>query len=156
MILIQRVNGDGTIILNSDTVNYTYSSEGVYTISLQVTNECGIDSASQQIVIVNSAIELNELIETVLLYPNPNNGNFDLEIKGLGLHAELNLTLWNILGNELDRRTIQFSSYAKEHYHFEELASGTYILLIQGNNGQVTLKVEILKQKYFWMPVFKY
>lgn len=60
--------GDGNIS-NDLNPNHTYSSNGTYTVTLIVTNLCGSDSYSEQVIINN--VGMSEELEKMKVYPNP-------------------------------------------------------------------------------------
>lgn len=87
----------------------------------------------------------SNLNDKVKIYPNPNNGLFQLELN-LNKNEELNLNLFNVLGQNL---------FTKKEF-FEEgvniitldlvhLSQGIYWLKLNGNEFNKTVKIEIIK-----------
>ena len=137
--------GDGTIVTNSDDFEHVYNNGGYYDVILGVSNLCGTDNIKQTVRIVGTAINLNTLIESIVLYPNPNTGQFALELEGNGVDTKLSLQLIDVTGKVIDAREVTFNGYLKENYAFEYIPSGTYLLHINSEEGQTTLKVNITK-----------
>ena len=47
-----------------------------------------------------TVINLNQQIESNILYPNPNEGNIELELKSTIYQAELDLILWDLTSKQ--------------------------------------------------------
>ncbi|MEZ5022704.1 MAG: T9SS type A sorting domain-containing protein [Chitinophagales bacterium] len=137
--------GDGTSSTINPSITHLYSGEGSYDVSLIASNICGIDTFNRVIVLANTGIDLNALIETLTLYPNPNNGVFTLGLEADFNLPHLDLVLYDILGNVVDQRTVQFNGKLTENYNLQELPPGTYLLHLNSEKGSVTLKVSLIK-----------
>ncbi len=70
--------GDGSNSQQSNPI-HTYNDIGTYQVSLQSYNFCGVDSVTKPLLISIVGIENSE-IQKFKISPNPNNGNFTIEI----------------------------------------------------------------------------
>jgi len=68
----------------------------------------------------------------VRLFPNPNEGNFTLEITD-DLWREATATMHNIIGQEIDRRTVWLG---ENNYSIPECQPGVYVLTLQRGSFQ--------------------
>jgi PKD repeat protein len=88
--------GDGTASSDENPV-HTYQMDGMYTVTLITTNQCGSDTTSQVITINSTGIESQLDIKSFELYPNPNSGEFFVNISGVkSKHVEFQVI--DILG----------------------------------------------------------
>ena len=122
--------GDGNTSLEN-APNYTYDTSGLYIVQLIVTNSCGSDMMTQEILIDITGVEDVTFLEKFDLFPNPNNGDFTLHIEGQPLD-ELEVSLYNILGQRIFQEQIDFiSGQLIKDYQLSRLAAATYILQIK-------------------------
>ena len=136
--------GDGNFNDTENPTN-TYTTTAEYTIILIASNgDCPSDT---QIVVINivSGIDMISFIESVNVFPNPNDGNFAVEIRGDHVFEDLTFTLFNVAGSTMETRDVPFNSFAKETYNLESLSDGIYFLRIQSEDEQTTLKINVLK-----------
>ena len=137
--------GDGTSSTVNPSITHFYGGEGSYDVMLIASNICGIDTFNRVVVIANTGIDLNAMIETLTLYPNPNNGVFTLKLEADFNLPQLDLVLFDVLGDVVDQRTVQFNGRLTENYNLQELPPGTYMLQLNSEKGSVTLKVSVIK-----------
>ncbi|MFK8006955.1 MAG: PKD domain-containing protein [Saprospiraceae bacterium] len=132
--------GDGNMSLENSP-NHTYDTSGLYVIQLVVTNGCGTDTLTQEILIDITGIEDVTFLGKFDLYPNPNNGDFTLHLEGQPMD-ELEVSLYNILGQQIFREQIDFTSgQLIKDYKLSHLAAATYILHIRSDNQMIHRKV---------------
>ena len=125
--------GDGG---TSEEVNptYTYETPGEYTVTLQVTNDCGTVTTEQVIVIIFTSTEDLAGINTIQLYPNPNTGAFTLFIEG-DQATILQFTLFNVLGQSIYSEPLSFNGGVfRRHFDFQKLAAGSYIVQLRSGD----------------------
>ena len=87
--------GDGNTSTDENPV-HTYDTNGVYTVLLTVTNDCGSLTFENMILIDVTSVDPIIFIDEFQLFPNPNLGQFTILIKGQP-KDELNMRLLNIL-----------------------------------------------------------
>ena len=132
--------GDGSTSLEN-APNYTYDTSGLYIVQLIVTNSCGSDTMTQEILIDITGVEDVTFLEKFDLFPNPNNGDFTLHIEGQPLD-ELEVSLYNILGQRIFQEQIDFiSGQLIKDYQLSRLAAATYILQIKSEHKMIHRKV---------------
>ena len=129
--------GDG----NTSTVQnpmHTYAAAGSYTVTLTVVNACGTNVSTQSVTVVGVEQALAGGI--VSLYPNPNQGLFNLEFNGLQA-ANVNLRILNVKGQVvLDRRIEEQGSFVQE-IDITRFAKGMYLLQLTADGEQILQRV---------------
>jgi len=135
--------GQGT--LTDPDGSFVFDSNGVYTITQIVSNDCGSDTSTQDVTInVIGINELGGIFSSVQIAPNPSNGNFNLKlvanetspvsVKVFNLQGqEVYATLFNTVAGQASLQTVQLN----------EAASGIYIIQIKANDALITKKLII-------------
>ena len=113
---------------------------GSYTITVTDTNGCiGVDTI--MIDIASGISELNN-IRKINIYPNPNTGEFIIEILILNEVKELQIKLFNIFGQVIYEEKQKLIT---EHYYkrmnLKNYTKGVYILQVLTNNEVVNKKI---------------
>jgi hypothetical protein len=145
-------NGTITASATGGLTPYTYSingtnyfsgslfsnlAPGTYTIYAKDNNGC----ISTYSVVVESTIGLDEFegtLQVVKLYPNPNNGIFELEVNGI-VGNDLNCKLFNINGQEVAAFKVDVvdGKASKTIEMSRKLAAGSYYLGIYNGNKAI-------------------
>ena len=135
--------GDG-IISNDKNPSHTYAAAGSYVVSLIATNTCGSDTLNQTINV--TAVGLNNTInaKNVIVYPNPNNGQFKIDFK-LNLKDNVTLKIVNLSGQIVYQNNLGSTLSENLSIDLSELASGVYTLRVEGVNTQITKKISVIK-----------
>lgn len=74
-------------------------------------------------------------------YPNPNKGNFTLELAGFS--GQFQVTVFNTMGQMIDQRTINVNDFHLEQYDLNNPTSGMYFINVVGEKMNKTLRVLI-------------
>ena len=156
--------GDGS---SSNTLytSHQYSAAGTYSICLTVTVNCGATSyhcssyyifrSSEQdnstmiyvnvidpyIFMANSNIEMKSILYTI--YPNPSNGDFNLNVSGLD-YGLVKVSISNIIGKQVFETEVEASngSLSKE-LHVNYLSNGIYFVKINSGKKEHIKKIVI-------------
>ncbi len=133
--------GDGTLSSEKDP-RHTYTANGTYTVTLYASNECGQQSKSIQIII--TTVGSTEAIPAkITLYPNPNDGNFVLELDG-DEQTSYDLNIYDFMGRLVEKRQILvMESQHREYFREVALLPGIYALEIRSGAKQSLIKLII-------------
>jgi PKD repeat protein len=124
--------GDG----EKDSINYSpshkYTDAGDFTVKLLVLNDCGSDISSKSITVVN-AMEESRINSELSIYPNPNNGNFVIEIKN---NAFERAQILDMKGKLVWEQTLD-KSLQRYSIQSDIKSQGMYILRLVGKTETV-------------------
>ncbi|MDR0505615.1 MAG: T9SS type A sorting domain-containing protein [Dysgonamonadaceae bacterium] len=123
---------------------------GIYNIGLQTfSGGCYSPAVKQVEVFVRSDEDtedewgISPMIKNLKVYPNPNNGNFTVEIE-LRETADVQLTLFEIAsGHILHQRTETKSDAYVVPYSLNTLNSGAYVMIVAVGNERKQVKIII-------------
>ncbi len=135
--------GDGIGISDEENPSYTYSESGSYEVTLVVSNICGTDTYSENVQITLSNVDDLQGLTKFELYPNPNRGEFLIEMEGKP-EKVIDLTLYTAIGQLIDQRKLEFSNGKLEYIYSNDLTeSGTYIVRITSEKFNILRKIII-------------
>lgn len=134
----------GTITGNSEsiTVNWNLEFDGEVWIKVAGLNDCGMGEYSDSLLVMVNPVGINttDAGNNLTVLPNPNNGNFKVQIIGLN-DSKAEVVLLNNLGQEISRQMIVPN---QEFVEFQNINSGMYMLLLR-NEGVIATKKIIVK-----------
>ncbi|MEZ4919664.1 MAG: PKD domain-containing protein [Saprospiraceae bacterium] len=134
--------GDGNTS-NEENPTHTYTEDGTYTVELTALNNCGASTLQQTVMVIVTGAEQVEWVESFNLYPNPNAGNFTLQMQGTP-QRELQFTLYNAIGQLIKQDVEAFDTgRLNKQFNFDYLQAGVYTLGIRSGNSQLFVKVII-------------
>ncbi|MEM6269103.1 MAG: PKD domain-containing protein [Bacteroidota bacterium] len=114
---------------------HTYAAGGTYTVTLTVTNGCGTTDST--FVITAVGIEQGLAGGLVSLYPNPNDGRFNLEFSGLNSTTGIEMRVMNMNGQIiLESKIEEQGSFVKE-IDMTRFAKGMYLMQISAEDEQI-------------------
>jgi PKD repeat protein len=150
---------------NTLYASHTYSASGTYSICLSVTVSCGNSSSTcvNQFVFKSSSpemamIQVNVIppaltptankdaeIENVnyVIYPNPNNGQFDLKMESAG-NETVKIKVYNLIG-EIVYETETINDNMTKKINLDNVSNGVYFVKISSGNNESTKKMIINK-----------
>ncbi len=114
---------------------HNFTQNGVFSVNLKVNNECGFDVFSKNIIITSNNIE--ELSETVNIYPNPSSGKIKIQI--LNFQENAKLQIFDLKGVLVANDIIKFNDNFKEI----DLKEGIYFCKIISDENQYSAKIII-------------
>jgi PKD repeat protein len=120
--------GDGNTSIEQNPV-HTYNNTGLYTVSLIVCNGNICDTLVKKDyinVLPNGLIEIGVEL-AAKLFPNPNDGNFTLEINDKTKH-NLQLHIYNLMGEEVYSEYFESSGKTTKILRLNSLATGVYYI----------------------------
>lgn len=125
---------------------HNYATAGTYQVTLNALNECGTESSTKTIVLTSGTVEQTGL-SAIQIQPNPNSGNFTLQIDNTKSNANTTISLLDPTGRLLLAQKTQAIPTGRTIIHFEQqpLSAGVYPLVIQTDRGSLTLHVIVTK-----------
>lgn len=132
-------DGDSSVIANP---THIYSSNGNYTVTQIVYNECGSDTFTVNARIITGIAD-NQINDDVLIYPNPAYNQFYIDLKNLD-KEQVSLFLIDLKGELLLKENyVNASKIIK--FDITSLSAGTYLLRIVARNQSFVQRVTITK-----------
>jgi SprB repeat/Secretion system C-terminal sorting domain/PKD domain len=134
----------GDASAGSTTTNpaHTYTTNGVYTVTLTTQNYCGTSSTTQQVTILITSTEaLNaQQGEFARLFPNPTNGIVNVQAR-LAKAEPLTITLCDALGRTLLVQNLAKNDSFEQKIDVTNFASGVYWIILATETKRQVIKV---------------
>jgi PKD repeat protein len=128
--------GDGNTSTQQNP-NHTYAAGGTYTVCLIATNNCGSDTSCTPLTVVANAVAFGN--GAVQLWPNPNNGRFNVRVQGLQ-GGDLRMEVYNVTGQKLLEKNF-LAAFETIEENFELVSTkGVYFLKLDDGTNQATLR----------------
>ena len=129
--------GDGNISEEKNPI-HTYTATGTYSVTMYANNDCGQQSITKEIYVnVTAVIELP--FTEVKLFPNPNTGEFVIDLK-VETPGEYNVKVFNTIGKLFDDKKVFLKSGENTlKYNLDLLTNGLYIINISKDNKNYKL-----------------
>ncbi|MEM8907074.1 MAG: S8 family serine peptidase [Bacteroidota bacterium] len=135
--------GDGN---TSDEENpiHTYDTEGLYTVTLEVSNACGTSSVDMEVSVIISSTNNPNVAFDMALAPNPNRGDFNLILESTAIE-QLEWGVFTLQGQEFRSGQIQ-STIGTSHHRIElnDIAAGIYLMKVRSEDGTKTIKLVVM------------
>lgn len=130
---------NGVAIPGATSQNYTVTSNGTYTV---VVTASGCESAtSAPVVIINVGIEDTTNPFGLSIYPNPNDGNFNVAFNSKEV-SDYTLEIHNALGQIVYSEKInKFSGKYAKKLSVVEFGQGVYTITLTNSNNETVKKI---------------
>jgi hypothetical protein len=135
--------GDGSAPVTGAVVQHTYTTNGIFTVTLDIGGDCGT-TGSHSVTVDNFGLGLGNisLNNTELsVYPNPTSDILTIENKS-GLKMK-QVTVHNVLGQVMYRKIVDKTD--KHQFHTSSFAAGVYSIRIETEKGFVIRKFEVVR-----------
>lgn len=119
---------------------HSYAANGIYVVTLIVTNGCGNNIINYDVNVGITGIA-SDLSSGIQAYPNPNQGSLFIRSSLLDHSEQAVISIFDMRGLIVYRNTHVLSENDLE-LDIRDLASGLYILNIQGESINTVLKIE--------------
>lgn len=131
--------GNGNLI-QGDTASWTYSMNAVHQVILTVGNSCGSIADTLFVNIQNIGLGEETDSDDIIIFPNPNEGEFEIQWPNV-IDQDVEITLIDPLGRKVYRSRIEKENQLSNlSLDIKGLSAGTYLLLIQDQQGSKLLK----------------
>jgi len=126
-------NNNFTPIAGETQQSFTATSNGSYAVEI---SENGCVDTSACYTIVNVGIVENDFGNSLLIYPNPSDGNFSIDLGKT--YSGIKITIADVLGRQLQNTT--FSQTQQLHLTFTEPA-GVYLITVETATEKAVIKL---------------
>ena len=142
---IATINDTGLVTavhaFDSTNINYAISNScGTFSRSVQMyvytKDQCDSILAVQSVKGVNAGV--------IIVYPNPNNGTFTVELPAVALKTTI--TVLDMYGQIIETRVITDSNIEKVNFSFDNLASGSYMIRVNSDGTTYDGKILIFNK----------
>lgn len=127
---------------NEESPTVSYATPGDYSVTLEVGD--GVNTATitkEDYITVHNCTGVENVTASINLYPNPNNGIFYIDIKGM---ENANMTIMNSLGSIVYTENNMANDNSMKRIDLSNQAEGIYMLVIEDNDQRIIEKI-ILK-----------
>lgn len=138
--------GDSQTEISTNPV-HNYGAPGTYLVELNATNVCNTVSSTKTLVLTSGTIEQTGL-SAIQILPNPNSGSFQVQIDNAKNNCNATISLLDtnsrLLIEQQQQRAIPTGRTLID-FHQQSLPAGVYPLVIQTEQGGVTLNIVVIK-----------
>lgn len=149
----QTANNTGVAVAAKGTMPYAYlwsngatgadltnAAPGTYTVTVTDDSAC---TATASVDIITGIIE-NEINGSISLYPNPNNGTFQLSLEGVDAGV-YNVSVTNMIGQTIYSNPINVGGNYNGNIALSNLENGVYFMEISSENGERSVVKFVVK-----------
>ena len=130
----------GNVTSNLVNPSHNFASDGTFPVTLIVSNPCGTDTLTQNVVVIKTSInELSSTISELSLFPNPADELITLKGKSTK-YQSYQLSVVNILGQTVWNENIYIGAEWQKTIAIDQLATGTYSIILSNSEGIATQK----------------
>ncbi|MCH8902565.1 MAG: T9SS type A sorting domain-containing protein [Bacteroidetes bacterium] len=133
-------DGDTSILTNP---KHTYSTDGTFRVCLIVVNACGSDTSCDSVTVLFTDIQMNNLQNSIKIYPNPASGQLFIRISNTGSQT-IDIAIVDVMGKVVIRKEMEpYFGTIQESIDISELASRIYFLRISYNDRVEVKKIVV-------------
>jgi len=133
---------------NEATLTWDQSFTGTANVNVYCSNDCGNGTVSQNMsVTIENTFGISDNLNNIgiQIYPNPNNGNFNIYLSS-NSPATINIRVLNTLGEVMfEKNNVNVNGEFRERLNLDNYAEGMYFLMIE-NNGKAIQKPIIIQK----------
>lgn len=115
-------------------------TKGMYYVTVRDDNNCVLQDTAN--VDGNVFVENIALLNTISVYPNPNNGTFTVDF-GADASGSYGLSLRNLVGQQVYSENINANQQTRKELTLDALAKGVYFLTVTNSNAEITTKLVV-------------
>jgi PKD repeat protein len=131
--------GDNTVESGSDNTQHAYAAAGVYNVTVTANNNTCADIAVKTINVTNTATDINNAYaKTLNAYCSGNYVVVEFNNWGAG---KANLTVYNMLGQELNSITGVSTINGRQEIQLTDIKPGYYLLKVTTQDKQLYKKL---------------
>ncbi len=136
----------GHASVNPVTGNVLGLIPGVDSLTYTISNACGTSSVSIEITVlpaagcVNGVSAVSENVPSVMVYPNPTDGMFTVEMDQFNNDAVI--SIMDMFGKVIEVRSVNMRNGNKANFDLSSLAAGSYIIRV--NTGEQIFREKIV------------
>jgi hypothetical protein len=133
--------GDGTAFSNSTNPSHLYTQNGVYQVSLTVYNDCGSNTITFNVEVLQTGIKALNNDQSLSIAPNPTKDQILVDFNDASTKS-LNINLVNLAGQVIYTESINnFNGKFKQNIGLGNFASGVYFVQMVTDSQVITRKV---------------
>lgn len=131
---------DGNPITGATSSTYISTANGVYTVVITDANGCTASSAGLTYSIAGITVN-NAVIGSAIVIPNPNDGNFVLNIE-LQQSSDLDVYIHNSIGELVYTKHMEGAFKSSSiNFNLNDLSTGAYTLTVSNGKGAIRNKL---------------
>lgn len=123
---------------------YTYTANGNYLVCLTASNTVGSDSACHMVSITNVGISNSSQDIITRIYPNPNSGEFTLEISGIE-NEGCEISIMNSIGKLILNEDLNSNTVLSKKYNLNYLSKGLYFIKVRNQRGEILISKFVIQ-----------
>jgi len=132
----------GGSMATGDTASFVYAANGSFPVTLTVTNGCGSVDSTFTVVVQGISIEETSLGRSLNVFPNPNDGNFNVSFE-LDANEKVELRILNAAGQIVFTESLGSVDRYDGSIDLSAKAKGMYVLQIETSSGTINRRVTI-------------
>ena len=135
--------GTGDTAIASGAVQYDYTANGNYTVTLSVINGCGSTDSTFTVNVTGIGIVEPSFGKSLSIYPNPTLGNVNIDFSVNGVD-DVTISIVNALGQTISKQKLgNVSGEVNHNINLSSKPKGVYLVQIESNEGRVIRRITL-------------